>query len=58
MTRYEIAPVPTKVNAAPRYYLRTVGPRYHVIDDATGYAVAAYWTREEAVAALAAATKH
>jgi len=58
--RYEapVAPVPTlrTVRPAPRYIIRTVGPRHTVADTLTGYTVAAYWTLPEAVAALAART--
>ena len=52
--RYDVAPPATTVSDAPRFFVRTVGPRFHVVDDATGYTVAAFWTATEAHDALVA----
>ena len=32
-----------------RYFVRTVGSRFHVVDDATGFVVSAFWSLVDAV---------
>ena len=33
-----------------RYFVKTTGPRFQVIDDATGYIVSAFWSLADAQA--------
>lgn len=39
-----------------RYFTRTVGSRVHVIDDATGYIAAAFWSLADAMAFIKSRT--
>ena len=41
------APMPAM---APRFFVRTVGPRFHVVDDASGFTVSAFWSLRDATA--------
>jgi hypothetical protein len=43
-----LVPPATLARFAPRFFVRTLGARFHVIDAATGHAVSAFWSHAAA----------